>query len=134
MNPEKMPAGRYYIGDLCYVMHPEWVEFCELTIHDHSVLEGKFTLADGREFVFFNTMYGDGVYTDREGRQYGVDAGLIGAIALTDITESELKNVKFGNVVSFENEWEAVSANGVLFFGDVVIITGCEDEEYDDDF
>jgi hypothetical protein len=25
-----MPAGRYYIGDLCYVMHPEWSECCDL--------------------------------------------------------------------------------------------------------
>ena len=24
------PAGEYYIGDLCYVMHAEWGEVCDL--------------------------------------------------------------------------------------------------------
>ena len=24
------PAGEYYIGDLCYVMHAEWGEVCNL--------------------------------------------------------------------------------------------------------
>jgi hypothetical protein len=29
-----MPAGRYYIGDLCYVMHDEWDEACALFFPD----------------------------------------------------------------------------------------------------
>ena len=24
------PAGKYYVGDLCYVMHDEWDEVCGL--------------------------------------------------------------------------------------------------------
>ena len=34
-----MPAGKYYIGDLCYVMSDkEWEEFCSLTIKDNKCL------------------------------------------------------------------------------------------------
>ena len=38
-----MPAGRYYIGDLCYVMSDEeWDEFCSLTIKDNKCFDGEF--------------------------------------------------------------------------------------------
>ena len=55
-----MPAGKYYIGDLCYVMHPEWDEFCRITISGNECLQGEFNLADGRRFATFTTAYGDG--------------------------------------------------------------------------
>lgn len=41
-----MPAGRYYIGDLCYVMHDEWDEFC-----DHLDYPGERKLKDGRKYA-----------------------------------------------------------------------------------
>ena len=94
-----MKAGKYYIGDLCYVMHPEWDEFCSLTINGHNVLDGEFNLKDGRRFATFTTKWGDGTYKDEQGRSYGVDAGLIGCIAVDDITPSELENLKDGHVV-----------------------------------
>ena len=25
-----MRSGTYYVGDLCYVMHPQWDEVCDL--------------------------------------------------------------------------------------------------------
>jgi len=52
-----MKAGTYYIGDLCYVMHPEWDEFCALTISGHNVLDGEFNLKDGRRFATFTTKW-----------------------------------------------------------------------------
>lgn len=127
-----MSAGTYYIGDLCYVMHKEWDEFCGLTINENACLDGKFVLNDGREFVTFGTMYGDGVYSDNSGKPYGVDAGLIGAIKVEDISEEDKANIQCGNVVVFEDDWVAKTESGVLFFGDVVINTG--DEEEDEDY
>ena len=53
-----MPAGRYYIGDLCYVMHPEWQECCELFFPPGAPgrgVEGEFTLKDGRRFASYGT-------------------------------------------------------------------------------
>ena len=62
-----MPAGRYYVGDLCYVMHPQWDEFCQKTISGHNVLNGEFTLSNGVRFGTLRTQYGDGCYNDQFG-------------------------------------------------------------------
>jgi hypothetical protein len=132
-----MKAGTYYIGDLCYVMHPEWDEFCSLTISGHNVLDGEFNLKDGRRFATFTTKWGDGTYKDEQGHSYGVDAGLIGCINVNDITPSELENLKDGRVIEFVQDFSTFSAGGVIRFGSVVIDTDFadvdEEEEYDDE-
>lgn len=132
-----MKAGTYYIGDLCYVMHPEWDEFCSLTTNGHNVLDGEFNLKDGRRFATFTTKWGDGTYKDEQGHAYGVDAGLIGCINVNDITPSELENLKDGRVIEFVQDFSTFSAGGVIRFGSVVIDTDFEDideeEEYDDE-
>jgi hypothetical protein len=127
-----MKAGTYYIGDLCYVMHPEWDEFCSLTINDHNVLDGEFNLKDGRRFATFTTKWGDGTYKDEQGRAYGVDAGLIGCINVKDITPSELENLKDGHVVEFVNDFSTFSAGGIIRIGSVCIDTDFE-EEFEDE-
>jgi hypothetical protein len=127
----EFPAGEYYIGDLCYVMHPEWDEFCSLTIVGNIVLEGNFSLKDGRKFFFGCTAYGDGMYTDSCGRKYPVDAGLIGIISVNDITDTELKNLKSGNVVTFTKAFDVTAENGVFYFDDIFIDTS-DDEDEDD--
>ena len=44
-----MPAGKYYIGDLCYVMtDDEWREICAIIIKGNQCLDGEFELPDGR--------------------------------------------------------------------------------------
>jgi hypothetical protein len=130
----KMPAGTYYIGDLCYVMHDVWDEFCDITIDGHSVLDGVFSLKSGIKFATFCTEYGDGCYTDRDGREYGVDAGLIGCIRVEDIAESEAENIRSGNVVEFKHEFSVYSDEGVIHFGDVAIDTAGNSWDEDEDF
>jgi len=135
-----MPAGTYWIGDLCYVMHGEWDEFCDLTIVGRGVLNGEFNLKDGRRFATYRTLYGDGVYTDSDSNfDYGVDAGLIGCILLSDIDTSLEENlVELGRVVHFENNFETKSAGeGVIMIGHVMINTGTDEEfrdEYEEDY
>ena len=130
-----MKAGTYYIGDLCYVMHPEWDEFCSLTINGHNVLDGEFNLKDGRRFATFTTKWGDGTYKDEQGRAYGVDAGLIGCINVKDITPSELENLKDGHMVEFVQDFSTFSAGGIIRIGSVCIDTDFEEieEEEEDD-
>ena len=130
-----MKAGTYYIGDLCYVMHPEWDEFCSLTCSGDNVLDGEFNLKDGRRFASFTTKWGDGTYKDEQGNEYPVDAGLIGCINVKDITPSELENLSSGRVIEFVQDFSTFSAGGVLRFGSVVIDTDAteeleEEEEY----
>lgn len=125
-------SGTYYLGDLCYVMHKEWTEVCEIIIRGNDCIEGVFELNDGREFGLWNTAYGDGMYLDNIGREYPVDAGLIGIIAVEDIDESEKDNLSLGNVIQFDNSFRVMCSNGLFEFGDVRIDTRDEPEsDYD---
>lgn len=135
-----MPAGKYYIGDLCYVMHKEWDEVCSLTTQGDDCLDGEFNLANGVRFASYGTKFGDGSYLDNSYREYGVDAGLIGCILVSDIDTSDTANdVSLGHVVEFDKPFETSGGrtslrdwDGVIRFGDVRIET--DPEEEDDDY
>jgi len=127
-----MPAGKYWVGDLCYVMHKEWTEVCDKTIVDHRCLSGKFKLDSGVEFALLHTAWGDGTYQDQEGRDYPVDAGLIGCIRVEDIQADDRNWEKGGHVVEFEYAFDVYDDEGVLHFGRVVIDTAGSEEDEDD--
>ena len=130
----KMPAGRYYVGDLCYVMHPQWDEFCDKTIIGHNCSDGEVVFENGVKVAQFGTAYGDGCYVDQIGNEYGVDAGLIGCIRVEDINDPT-SNAEGGNIIEFTSDFECYSENGVIHFGHIHINTGDEDdEEYDENF
>lgn len=130
-----LPAGKYYVGDLCYVMHKEWDEVCGLFFKDrddHGCNEGEFNLKDGRRFASFNTKYGDGGYWDQFGNEYGVDAGLIGCIALDDIDLTSGDNfTSGGQIIEFKNDFSVSGSqglsrqdwDGVIRIGHIVINT-----------
>ena len=124
-----MQSGTYYIGDLCYVMHDRWDEFCALTCSGHRVLDGEFNLKDGTRFATFTTQWGDGTYRDELGNEYPVDAGLIGCIRVEDIAPEELVNIKDGRVVEFVKDFTTFSAGGVISIGTVSIDTDPADVE-----
>jgi hypothetical protein len=128
-----MPAGLYYIGDLCYVMHDEWSEVCSLLIagrDDGSCNEGEFVLADGRRFAIYNTAYGDGKYYDTDGNSYSVDSGSIGCIRIEDIRLTDQNNISLGNALTFLHPFNTYGGC-ILTFGDVRIDT---DPSYEDDY
>jgi len=131
-----MPAGTYWIGDLCYVMHDEWDEFCELTIKGNQCVDGEFQLKDGRRFAQYHTAYGDGTYADEDGSEYGVDAGLLGCIMVKDIDDAKPENdLGLGHVVTFNYPFHTESVNGKIAFGHILIDTDppYEDEEEDEE-
>lgn len=125
-----MPAGRYYVGDLCYVMSDEeWKQFCKITLTGEKVLDGEFEMPDGRRFASYSTAYGDGVYYDEYGHTFSVDAGLIGCILESDIKEPLDNILDLGAFIDFnepfvtsggrgEKDWD-----GVIQFGTVMIET-----------
>jgi hypothetical protein len=134
---------RYYVGDLCYVMHDVWNEVCDLVPYDNS--EHEFELEDGRKFILFGTAYGDGSYTDLAGNSYGVDSGTIGAIKVDDIRDLEgfdstVKNGS-GHVHEFPAEicdYDCFYDEGVIGIYSVQIDTAGdyeeEEVEYDNEF
>ena len=112
-----MRPGRYYVGDLCYIMHPQWKEVCDLmyATDGNSVLDGEFNLKNGTRFAVQSTAYGDGTYMDLDGREYPVDAGLIGCIRVEDVYDPEwwLEGV---NEVEFEHPFTLEYDRGVIKF------------------
>ena len=81
---DTMPAGRYWVGDLCYVLHDAWsAALSELWRSG----DGVHTLPDGRRLAMFTTVHGDGIYDDDDGNGYAVDSGTLGCILADDIRD-----------------------------------------------
>ena len=133
-----MPAGRYYIGDLCYVMHDEWDECVNLFFpyvpgQPQQHVEGEFVLKDGRRFASFGTAHGDGTYNSNIGTEHMVDSGSIGCIQIKDIQDSTYDDIeRLGAIVEFEQPFEVKKVSlGLLRFGHVDIETDADyDKEY----
>jgi hypothetical protein len=134
-----MPAGRYYIGDLCYVMHNEWHEVCDLFFPLDQVVRdvnGEFTLQDGRRFASFGTAYGDGTYQSNISTSHSVDSGSIGCIRVEDIRDDTYEDIeRLGAIVEFDAPFEVSEHHGSIRFGHVHIETAgsyeTEDYEYE---
>lgn len=131
-----MPAGRYYIGDLCYIMHDEWDECCNLFFPPGDNVgrghEGEFVLRDGRRFASFNTAWGDGTYRSSINTLHSVDSGSIGCIRVEDIrddTYSAERIAELGAIVDFAEPFQVSEDQGLLKFGHVLIETAPEEEE-----
>jgi hypothetical protein len=132
-----MRPGTYYVGDLCYVMHPQWKEVCNLMFatDGRGVLNGEFNLANGVRFAVSSTAYGDGTYFDRQDRQYPVDAGLIGCIRVEDVYDPEwyLEGV---NVIEFDRPFQIVYNEGFIRFIDdynTILVSIDTDPQEDDE-
>ena len=115
-------------------MNKEWDEVCGLFFKDrddHGCNEGIFTLKDGRKFVSFNTKWGDGSYYDEAENEYGVDAGLIGCILVSDIKDSDENTLNGGHVHEFTSPFNCSGGrsdqgrdwDGVIKIGHVEIST-----------
>lgn len=133
-----MPAGTYYIGDLCYVLGDRWSEVCEKTISSgHEALAGKFILDDGLEFAMLNTKYGDGRFTSNIiGEEFPVDSGSIGIVDIRFIGKprEEIVNDALGQVVDFDSEFDVADKDGTLCFGEIRIYTNDEEENLDEEY
>jgi hypothetical protein len=128
-----LPAGTYYIGDLCYVMDNEWDDVCSKIIVDNTVVEGEFVLDDGRIFANFSTAHGDGVYSDNQDKNYAVDSGSIGCIKIDDIRNPNNEDIKrLGNIVTFDAPFNCHSNGKVITFGHKIAIDTDPPDDYDD--
>lgn len=110
----KVPPGKYWLCDPCYAVPDNlWgplLDSCET----FNLPIGKVT-KDGKEYqvLAFGTAYGDGCYTDQDGRSFPVDAGLIG-LTPVDLADGD----PFGaTLVEFKTDTKCSCRNGVLKFG-----------------
>lgn len=128
-QPITLPAGKYWIGDPCYVLavdnHELWCELLEQSDFFNKPCEYL-----GRLIYAFSTEYGDGEYEDQYGNQYGVDAGMIGIVPVEVLKDAD----KYGTIHEFDKPfyiWR--ERNGELCFGHIVIPTGFEADEEEDE-
>ena len=133
-----LPAGKYYIGDLCYVIHntDTWHEITNLVFPRWGeTVEGEFTLKSGVRIANFRTQWGDGDYEDQEGNSYPVDSGSIGCILVSDIDDSDTQNdTMMGTIHEFTEPFEVSTNDGVLNFGPIWIDTNPDyPDEYESD-
>jgi hypothetical protein len=123
-----MPAGKYYVGDLCYVMsNDEWKEICGLLFegrNDYGVNQGEFTMKDGRRIASYHTAYGDGVYESNIHTSHSVDSGGIGCILVSDIEADKYEDIQeLGAIVDFAVNFPTSNEDGEIQFGHVSINT-----------
>jgi len=139
LNQGKLPAGTYYVGDLCYVVNDDdWSDFCERSFPDSCTeVVGIFETFEGINYANFGTKYGDGGYADYNGRKYSVDSGSIGCIPVCTLGDKcGFETIAgLGNIIDFPEAFEVGydEETGTITFGDVEIMTGDVDEDEEDE-
>jgi hypothetical protein len=138
------PAGRYYVGDLCYAIE-DWDKFCDMTCSDmtcsaHEALNGEYPWKSGKLWIN-RTAYGDGEYRcSATGLKFDVDAGLIGVMPAEMVDKDDWMGS--GHIVEFTRAFVPVYEDGVFMIGRLSIDTDgssdeddeSEDEEDEDDY
>jgi len=133
-----MPAGKYYVGDLCYVFSDEeWQEICSLIFPNKNsrMVEGCLTLKSGKQFVIYSTKYGDGTYEDQAGNEYSVDSGTIGCTLISNLDPEVVQRItktELGQIHDFESSFGTTNDKGILIFGNILVDTACDDVNEDD--
>jgi hypothetical protein len=128
MKFNTFPAGRYYIGDPCYVVAPDdWIPLLHKTGYlgyedSPNWNEGVFSYKDEKCFAC-GTAHGDGVYFDNKSHKYGVDAGLIGILPEKVCTFGQTCSDERDNVHEFTEDFEVWIENNVFHFGNIRIDT-----------
>ena len=131
-----LEPGKYWVGDLCYVLDElcgfDWSAFCGWMFDDDPSgrqHEGGPNTVQGKDLAFHGTAYGDGVYEDQDGRQYGVDAGMIGCVRVQDInlTASQKGHCHpccGGHIIDFPEPFDTSYDSGTIRIGHIEIETG----------
>ena len=134
----KLAAGTYYVGDLCYVLSEEDYDEIVCTFEYN---DGDVYTVNGFTFAWCHTAYGDGCYQDDKGNQYPVDAGLIGILRVDDHPEflqqllehnTEIDNGEWGykhNLFTFDKEFFIDFSRGVFNVNGTIIDTLGDDED-----
>lgn len=132
-----LKEGLYWVGDPCYVLKEnngwDWGDILEQTKFfggdQPCEIKGK---KGSYQVCVYGTAYGDGSYSGSDGKEYSVDAGLIGVIplkALPSIKGKHGDGIDCGHIYYFSDDFLCEDEAGLLTFGGLVIDTLQEDEE-----
>ena len=103
------PAGKYYIGDLCYALGDEYYENI---FGGFGYEDGLYQQNNSNHFFFVaSTSFGDGLYVGSDGNEFGVDAGI-----LSILPESMMAKNDGGHVYDFKEPVTCKFKNGKFTF------------------
>lgn len=136
--------GKYFLGELCYVLKDDIYK--DVWGKKHNYEEGQFDLEDdnghSESFAVAQTAYGDGEYHDQQGREYCVDAGVIGIIpsSMWKVSATDIASKGLGTVLTIKKELTMNAENGIFTVTaddeEIVIDTNqpeLDDEDWDDE-
>lgn len=135
------PAGKYYIGDICYalddsVYQNQWGK-------KHNFAEGTYVLTyNGVQSAITvgQTKYGDGIYIDDISKlEFYVDSGTIGIVPFSLCYKKAIKKDKIngGHFIESTSQIEFKSQDGIFVIGYndnrnmIIIDTQCDDDDED---
>ena len=105
-----LPAGDYYIGDLCYVLGDKVYDgvFGGFDYDSGLYTETK----SGLSFLVASTAYGDGLYVSNDGKEFGVDAGIIGICPVALMAKDD----GGGHIYEFKKPVDCKFRGGIFTF------------------
>ncbi len=123
-----LPAGTYYIGDLCYVLGDNiYDNIFGGTGYEMGIYTENST---GRTFVVNSTAWGDGEYPASDGKKFAVDAGIIGICPASLMAKDD----GGGHMYTFDAPVRCKFSGGRFFFSwgynSLVIDTTGDDDAY----
>jgi hypothetical protein len=105
-----LPAGKYYIGDLCYVLGEDvYDDVFGGTGYSSGIYEEKGT---DRTFLVSHTSWGDGEFPGSDGKKFAVDSGTIGICS----TSLMVKDDGGGHLYTFEKPVKCEFRAGLFSF------------------
>lgn len=130
-----LPAGQYYIGDLCYALKDQLYD----TVFGPSYDIGYFSTSKPEEVFMMGGPFDDGTYRGTNGKQFEVDSGTIGIASLSTL-EPDKAPYYGGHMYTFKSPVHVNLTKGgnFTFYGENhtdphLKITIHEDEEYEGD-
>jgi hypothetical protein len=136
------PAGKYYIGDVCYaldddVYHQQWGKKYHYDVGTHDIQFNGVHDAITMNY----TAYGDGTYVDELSKlEFYVDSGTIGIVPFNLCSSKNIKDnkIKGGHFIESTTPIEFKSISGIFVIGYndnqnlIIIDTDCQDDDDDD--
>ncbi len=128
MKKTTFKAGRYYVGDPCYVLDDkQWDEVLTQTgcfgYEAFSSPDENTFYIKGHRGWGNGTMWGDGTYIANNNLEYWVDSGTLGIIPIEALEDGNPDFRGGYDFETFKKDFEVYFEDGVFHFGDIVIDT-----------
>jgi hypothetical protein len=129
----KFGPGKYVIGDICYFLSDNVYD--NFWGKEKGYSEGFYP---EQGFAVAGTAYGDGTYTGTDGKEYGVDAGIIGIVEISKAVKlSKWGNKIPGRIINVNEEVSFAFGNGIFTFiidGNELEINTKDEEEEEENY